>query len=206
MAVDWVPCRHDHVADLPMFSQRRPTGPHPLGNLQMTVRRQSPILVRDATSDNANDIAQLFYETVRHVNSRDYSREQIDAWAPSVRPASSWVERQATRETYVALIVEKIVGFAELIKTGQIDCFYCHKDHQRCGVGTALLGAVKAESRRLGHQKMFAEVSLTALPFFEHQGFRVVREQEVEVRGVSMTNFLMEQEFDKGESNVAATR
>jgi N-acetylglutamate synthase-like GNAT family acetyltransferase len=159
-------------------------------------RCHSAILVRNATVDDADEIAQLFYDTVRHVNRRDYSREQIEAWAPSVRPASNWAERQATRKTYVAVIAEKIVGFAELKKSGQIDCFYCHKDHQRCGVGTALLGAVKAESKRLGHQKMFAEVSLTALPFFERQGFRVIREQEVAVRGVSLTNLLMERELD----------
>jgi hypothetical protein len=33
---------------------------------------------------------------------------------------------------------------------------------------------------------------VTARPFFERNGFRVVREQRVSCRGVEMTNFAME--------------
>ncbi len=155
----------------------------------------SELVIRDATAEDADDLAKLFYGTVRHVNSRDYSSEQIQAWAPSVKSASSWAERQATRKTYVAVIAGKIVGFAELEKSGHIDCFYCHKDYQRCGAGRALLRVVKAEAQRQCNQRMFVDVSITARPFFEHQGFRLVREQEVEVRGVTMINFVMEQDL-----------
>ena len=109
--------------------------------------------------------------------------------------ACRWAERQSTRKTYVAVIAGKIVGFAELEKSGHIDGFYCHTDHQRCGVGRALLRRVKTEAHRQGNQKMSADVSITARPFFEHQGFRLVREQEVTLRGRTMTNFLMEHDL-----------
>jgi putative acetyltransferase len=39
---------------------------------------------------------------------------------------------------------------------------------------------------------VYAEVSITALPFFQHHGFRVSAKQSVIVGGVAMTNYRME--------------
>jgi putative acetyltransferase len=60
------------------------------------------------------------------------------------------------------------------------------------GVGRTLYGAVEREARAEGLRRIFTEASITARPFFERRGFRVVREQTVVVRGVAMTNFAME--------------
>ena len=60
------------------------------------------------------------------------------------------------------------------------------------GVGQGLYEAVEREARALGLRRIFTEASITARPFFERRGFRVVRERTVVVRGVSMTNFAME--------------
>jgi putative acetyltransferase len=38
-------------------------------------------------------------------------------------------------------------------------------------------------------------VSITAHPFFEARGFNVMTEQSVVVRGVALTNFVMEKEI-----------
>ena len=42
------------------------------------------------------------------------------------------------------------------------------------------------------HGLLYAQVSLTARPFFEHAGFEVVSEQHLLVRGVALKNFCME--------------
>jgi putative acetyltransferase len=60
------------------------------------------------------------------------------------------------------------------------------------GVGGGLYGAVERVARADGIRRIFTEASITARPFFERQGFRVVREQTVVRRGVAMTNFAME--------------
>jgi putative acetyltransferase len=41
-------------------------------------------------------------------------------------------------------------------------------------------------------KRIYAEVSITAKPFFERQGFKMITEQQVRLRGVTLTNFLME--------------
>jgi putative acetyltransferase len=49
-------------------------------------------------------------------------------------------------------------------------------------------------SRGIRHVR--SEVSITARPFFESIGFRVLRQQVVERRGVSLRNFRMERDID----------
>ncbi len=41
-------------------------------------------------------------------------------------------------------------------------------------------------------KRYFSEVSITARPFYEHFGFKVVQAQEMEVRGQKLRNFVME--------------
>jgi len=42
-----------------------------------------------------------------------------------------------------------------------------------------------------GMQKITTHASITAKPFFEKRGYKVINEQTVELRGQLFTNFLM---------------
>lgn len=148
--------------------------------------------IRLAEFDDAEAMARLFYETVRTVNVRDYTEEQVRAWAPHPRSAEEMRRRQQGKQVWVAEDQGRLVGFAELDPDGHLDCFYCHKDYQGVGVGKELFAALASHARRQGLGRLLAEVSITARPFFEKQGFRVVREQQVERRGVRLTNYVME--------------
>ena len=103
-----------------------------------------------------------------------------------------WIKRQDTKQTFVADHNGQIIGFAELETTGHIDCFYTHKDFQGQGVGTKLLDTIVTQATKLQLSCLFAEVSITARPFFEHRGFVIVKSQEVECRGAKFLNFVME--------------
>lgn len=48
-----------------------------------------------------------------------------------------------------------------------------------------------------GLDRIYSEVSVTARPFYEHMGFIVVNEQQIEVRGATLTNYVMERRLDK---------
>ena len=148
--------------------------------------------IRDYQTDDTQQIMDLFYETVHEINIQDYSPEQIDAWAPKEMNYKEWKERLSSRITQVAEEDGMIVGFVELEPDGHIGCFYCHKVFIGHGIGALLFKAVEASARKLGAIKLFAEVSLTALPFFEKRGFQVIKEQEVVARGISMKNYVME--------------
>jgi putative acetyltransferase len=122
-------------------------------------------------------IARLYFETVRRVNARHYSPEQIRAWAPRVYPDNFWQRRFRRYEVFVAEDGGAVAGFVELAPKGEIDCFYVHHAHQHRGIGAALMAQVERETRSRGSTCLLADVSITAEPFFRRMGFRVVRRQ-----------------------------
>ena len=148
--------------------------------------------IRDYKAGDALEIVRLFFETVRSVNRADYSDEQLNAWAPGLPELEEWHARMAGRRTLVAEEGGEVVGFAELENDGRLDMLYGRRDTVGWGVGGLLYEAVEREARAQGLGWLFTEASITARPFFERRGFRVVREQMVSRRGVSMTNFVME--------------
>jgi putative acetyltransferase len=158
------------------------------------------VRIRSYEAGDAPALARLFYETVHAVNRGDYSPEQLQAWAPEVPDSEAWHARMSGRCTLVAEKDDEAVGFAELERDGHLVMFYLRKDAVRQGVGSRLYLAVEqvARKRRLG--RIFTEASITARPFFERQGFRVVGEQAVARRGARLTNFAMEKSLRPDES------
>ncbi|MGB7413929.1 MAG: GNAT family N-acetyltransferase, partial [Thermosynechococcaceae cyanobacterium] len=62
---------------------------------------------------------------------------------------------------------------------------------QRLGVGTQLIEQIEADARSQSIPRLFADVSITARPFFKRHGFFVEREQERLYRDVLFQQFLM---------------
>lgn len=144
-------------------------------------------LRRFQTADAAI-LRELLTETVRQVNKRDYTPAQIAAWAPDDYDRQAWLERLQRNQPFIAEIDGTIVGFADVQTDGYIDHFFCSASAQGQGVGRALMNKLLAHN----YPRFYANVSITARPFFERFGFCVVREQQVVVRGIELTNFLME--------------
>ena len=148
--------------------------------------------IRDYELADAPAIARLFYETVRSVNRADYSEEQVEAWAPAIPDAGEWHDRMAGRRTLVAEEGGEVVGFCELEEDGHLDMFYVRKDAVGRGIGRSLYEAAERAAWGWNFGHMFTEASITARPFFERRGFRVVSERRVWRRGIELTNFAME--------------
>jgi len=138
------------------------------------------------------EISRLFFNTIHRINSRDYTPAQIQAWAPTIYSNAHWSQRFLKRQVLVADYRNKVVGFAEYEPNGHIDCFYVHHEHQHKGVGGALLVRIEEEFRKINVHRGYAEVSLTARGFFEHQGFHVTAESNAEFQEVTIKLYLME--------------
>lgn len=150
------------------------------------------MLIRLFRPEDADQIARLFHETVREVNVRDYSIAQVQAWSPDDLYFRDWATVCTERFTYVADEQGMILGFGELEADGHIDCFYCHKDYQRCGIGRSIYQAIEFKAREINVDRLFTEASITAKPFFQSLGFTVIAEQKVSCRGETFINYQME--------------
>src|ERR1700691_2136513 len=98
------------------------------------------ITIRPYSEKDAPFLAAIYYHTIHHINIKDYSTGQRDAWAPrSSLEIEGWIRKWQKLSPIVATLNEKIVGFAELEDNGHIDCFYCHHEHQSCVISSALM-------------------------------------------------------------------
>ena len=151
-----------------------------------------PTRIRDYKEVDAPAIARLLYETVRSVNRADYSEEQVRAWAQTILDPREWHDRMTGCKTLVAEEGGEVVGFCELEEDGHLDMFYLRKDVVGRGIGRLLYEATEQAARGWDLGRVFTEASVTARPFFERQGFRVLGERRVLRLGVELTNFAME--------------
>lgn len=140
------------------------------------------------TSD-CEKLIKLFYQTVHIVNAKDYTKEQLNVWAPDNINSLEWNESFLKNYTIVAIDNDEIVGFGDIDKTGYLDRLFVHKDHQRKGIVSAICNKLEQSIKNM---KITTAVSITAKAFFEQRGYRFVKKQEVIRRGVGLVNFLME--------------
>ncbi len=153
--------------------------------------------IRPYKKSDCSDLAKIYYNTIHSINIKDYNEEQVNAWAPeSSLGTDGWIRKWENLPPWVAVINDQIVGFTEFERSGHIDCFYCHHRYQGIGVGKALMKHIKSIANNNGISRVWAEVSITAKPFFESQGFEVVKKQAVNIRGVELANFVMECNLD----------
>lgn len=146
--------------------------------------------VRRYKSDDCQEIAELFYNTVHTVNAKDYTKEQLDVWATGTVDLREWDRSFREHDTIVAEENGQIIGFGDIDDTGYLDRLYVHADYQRKGIASAICEQLEHKNRK----KITTHASITARPFFEKRGYRVVKEQQVERQGIKLTNFVMEKE------------
>ena len=148
------------------------------------------MILRKYEPSDCLEMAELFYNTVHTVNAKDYTKEQLDAWASGTVDLDAWNRSFLEHDTVVAVEDDRIVGFGDMDSTGYLDRLYVHADAQKKGVATAICD----ELERGVNGKIVTHASITAKPFFEKRGYTAVKEQQVERQGILLTNFVMEKE------------
>ncbi|MGN0473483.1 MAG: GNAT family N-acetyltransferase [Acutalibacteraceae bacterium] len=147
--------------------------------------------IRKYTSGDLSEILKLFGDTVRTVNARDYTPEQIGAWVSNI-DAQRWDSSLSEHYSLVAVIDGKIVGFGDTDASGYLDRLYVHADYQRRGIAAAICSRLEQYAASINADKIVTHASITAKPFFEKRGYVVVKQQQVERAGVLLTNYVME--------------
>ena len=147
--------------------------------------------VRKIIKGEEQELWDLFYNTVNHINSQDYSQSQIASWAPVDYPREQAIKKFRELDPFVVIKNEQIIAYADIQEDGYIDHFYCHHQFQRQGVGSLLFARLEQQAIENGIKKMYSNVSITAKPFFEAKGFDVEKEQRLEMGNEQVKNYRM---------------
>lgn len=150
------------------------------------------LLLRPYEASDSAVTLETFVDAILTTASADYTPGQVQAWArPGERDTASWHAAMANRNSFVASRDGDVVGFSDVTADGYIDMMFVSPQHQRQGVASALLAEAERRARIHGATELSANVSITARPFFERQGFHVEHEQRPVAGGVEMVNFRM---------------
>lgn len=146
--------------------------------------------LRDYKPSDFVRVSELFLETVNSVNIADYTKEQCDVWTKKSNSLENRRSALTEQRTIVAELDGSIVGFGSIDKSGCLDLLFVDEGFQRKGVATALCDELEN-----GFQAVTTYSSITAKPFFEKRGYTVMKAQEVDCLGVSLTNFQMQKKL-----------
>lgn len=147
--------------------------------------------VRPYRLDDFAAVLRLFQRSVHEVASRDYTPEQISAWAPDSPDVARWSKRLSDQSVFVCEDQDQIAGFASVDSDGHLDLLYVHPDVQRQGVASVLCAHIVQWATAHNLERLYTEASVTARPFFESRGFSVVGSEVIQAGGVSMLRFRM---------------
>ncbi len=145
------------------------------------------MIIREYHSSDCKKLTELFYNTVHTVNAKDYTKEQLDVWATGQVDLKTWNQSLQEHFSIVAVDDNIIVGFGDIDKTGYLDRLFVHSRYQRKGIATAICDQLESAVQ----ENIVTHASITARPFFEKRGYKVVKEQQVERQGIFLTNFVM---------------
>lgn len=150
------------------------------------------LTVRPYQPADAPALSALYAASVRGLGARDYSPDQIEAWASLTPSPEALEQRMADGRTRLIAIAGELAGFLDVEPDGHIDLLYVAPAAAGSGVARILLETAEALAPLSGAVRLYAEASETARPVFERLGFSVVARRDLEVAGVPIHNWSVE--------------
>ena len=140
-------------------------------------------------------LRKVFYASVHALACKDYTPEQLAAWAPEAYELVPWAERIRGTPPFIVDASGVVAGFAVLLEDGTIEQFFVAPAFAGQGVARMLMAHIHQQAARRGLAELQADVSLTAEPFFLLSGFEVERRHEVIVGEMSLSRARMNKQL-----------
>lgn len=81
-------------------------------------KEETKLILRVYKPADCKALTELFYETVHSVNTKDYTKEQVDAWADGNVDLEKWNQSFLEHYTVIAEEENGIIGFGDISDTG----------------------------------------------------------------------------------------
>ncbi len=144
------------------------------------------------TNDYFEEIILLMTDTIKTINSNDYSSDEIEAWISNIDQRKLKTSLR-NNTTLVATINSKLVGFVDMDESGLLDHLFVHKDYQNQKIGRTLVSSIEKElHKKYNLTKFSTYASITALDFFLKLDYKVIKENTVLLGSSSLNNYLLE--------------
>jgi len=149
------------------------------------------VTIRAYHPDDAEALADVFYEAIHQGTGKHYTPAQQQAWAPNPGMPTTWPNRLATLDVWVAQIDGEVAGFMAATPQGYIDFAYVRPRWMGRAVAQALYDVILERARVSNLKRMTTHASLLARPFFAKQGWQVDEMEIVDRNGEQLKRFAM---------------
>lgn len=137
------------------------------------------VFIRQATSEDVEEIANIFVSCIETLNVKDYTNEQIEIMA-TLCDAQLYLQAIQQGESIFVAEAENIVGFASIAESrGHIDDLFVAPNYTRQGIGTLLLKTLEQVALTNQRSQLSVMSSLTARPFYLSRGFKYVKDSYI---------------------------
>lgn len=150
------------------------------------------LYIRIANTSDISYLKELFKNTILSINTNNYTKEEANDWASCGNDDLHW--QKLISELYFIVAeneLHQIVGFSSIDQEGYLHSMFVHSDFQKLGVATFFYKGIEAYAVNSNIHKITSEVSITARPFFEKQGFKVDATQKRKANKLYLTNYRM---------------
>jgi putative acetyltransferase len=140
--------------------------------------------IRRGRPSDAGALFAVHERAVRVLGRRVYNDSQVESWIHGNCP-ERYVEAMRDDDEVFEVAVSRlrgIVGFCAL-KDQEVRSLYVDPDWSGLGVGRSLLRRAEAMIAAAGHDKVVIGASLAGVPFYERQGYRLVKHRHWRSRG-----------------------
>ena len=150
------------------------------------------MIIRKYKKSDSEKLFKLLCDTIYFINSKDYTEKQLKVWVKEERDLFLWEKSLLENYTLIAEEKDMVIGFGNINETGYLDMLYVHKDFQRKNIASQLCDKLE---NIFPVSKITVYASITAKPFFEKRGYKIIREQFVEREKIFLKNYIMEKEL-----------
>ena len=155
--------------------------------------------IRRLLDDEYEDVVKLITQTVHSVCADDYTKEELDAWAPSKFDVPKFRQNLSESLNLAAFEKGKLVGFISLERNGYINRLYTHKDFLHRGIASALFKKAEGWAMKNGICELSLDSSKTAEGFYIKMGFKKAGISTLSRGGVVLRNTVMKKVIKNGE-------
>ena len=156
--------------------------------------------IRRLLDDEYDDVVKLITQTVHSVCKNDYTKEELDAWAPESFDTRKFRNNLSPCLNLAAFEKGKLVGFISVERSGYVNRLYTHKDYLRCGIATALLKKAESWAREKGIRELSLDSSKTAEEFYLNRGFKKSGVSVMNHKNVVFRNTIMKKVIYNGKA------
>ena len=149
------------------------------------------MLIRKMEKSDTLEIISLIHESVNSTCNKDYSPEQLEAWAPKHFNEKKFYDSLYGCFNRVMICDGVMAGFISVSPDGYINRLYTHSKYQNMGIASRLLEEAEKWAVSMGLDSFYLDASLTARNFYINRGFKDYGESPLQRGNVVIDAVLM---------------